>query len=391
MREVILGKLEDGMTVAENVMTKGGQCVLKKGSILTRQSIMRLSFYNIKSIMIEETDELQKTPQKLPEKSAEESQKLVPKSIKALISPEVPVNAKAPASDQAVSQKVQSTHKAQSLQLDHVIVLNTMKASFEGYVNNGIPLDTTLLLTKVQDFFVSCKTSVELFNMLHNMHSTEDSVYAHSLNVALICRQLGRWLKFDPATLDTLTLCGLLHDIGKLKIPEDVLNKPGKYTDEEFALVKNHTLYGQKLLQPLPIDDHIKKSARSHHERCDGSGYPSGLTQEDTDEFAMIVAIADVYDAMTTARSYRAPLCPFEVIAKFEQEGLQKYNPKYILTFLKHIAGIYQNHRVLLSDGRSATIVMQGTKQLSKPIVQLDDNTCIDLAAESNLTIRIVL
>ena len=385
MKEVLLGKLKDGMIVAENVMTKGGQCVLKKGSVLNRQSIMRLSFYSIKSIMVEEEDE----PEEVQVQAAPAEPAPAPEKV--LSTAETAVVPKVQSQAQIVSRKVQSAHKAQSLQLDHVIVLSTIKTSFEGYVNSGVALVVPLLLTKVQELFASCKTSVELFNMLHNMHSTGDSIYAHSLNVALICRQLGRWLKCDQATLDTLTLCGLLHDIGKLKIPEDVLNKPGKYTDEEFALVKNHTLYGHQLLQPLPIDDHIKKSARSHHERCDGSGYPSGLTQEDTDEFAMIVAIADVYDAMTAARSYRAPLCPFQVIAKFEQEGLQKYNPKYILVFLKHIAGIYQKHRVLLSDGRSATIVMQGTKQLSKPIVQLDDETCIDLSLESDLVIQSVL
>lgn len=383
MKEVLLGKLKDGMIVAQNVMTKGGQCILQKGKVLNRQSIMRLSFYSIKSIMVEEED--------APEETPDTPAKIVPKSIKALLPQETTDSFKAPLQPQSVSRKVQSANKAQSLQLGHIIALSTIKASFKGYVNSNTPLDTSLLLAKVQELFVSCKTSVELFSMLHNMHSTEDSIYAHSLNVALICRQFGKWMKFDQATLDTLTLCGLLHDIGKLKIPEEVLNKPGKYTDEEFVLVKKHTLYGYQLLQPLPIDDRIKKSARSHHERCDGSGYPSGLTQEDTDEFAMIVAIADVYDAMTAARSYRAPLCPFQVIAKFEQEGLQKYNPKYILVFLKHIAGIYQKHRVLLSDGRFATIVMQGTKQLSKPIVQLDDDTCIDLSLENDLTIQSVL
>lgn len=380
MKEVLLDKLQDEMVVAENVMTKGGQCVLKKGSILHRQSIMRLSFYNIKSVMVEDTD----TPpaDKTPAKNAALSlHHAVPQT--PVVKEAVPVS--------HISSKVHSTHKAQSQQLAHVIALTATKKAFEGYVHENIPLDLPLLLAEVQGIFTSCKTSVELFQMLHNMHTTEDSIYAHSINVALICRQLGRWLRFQPETLDTLTLCGLLHDIGKLKIPEELLNKPGKYTDEEFMLVQKHTLYGHQLLQPLSIDDRIKKAARSHHERCDGSGYPSGLTQDDTDEFAMIVAIADVYDAMTTARSYRAPLCPFQVIAKFEQEGLQKYNPKYILTFLKHIAGIYQNHRVLLNDGRSATIVMQGTKQLSKPIVQLDDSSCIDLAEESDLSIQLVL
>lgn len=95
--------------------------------------------------------------------------------------------------------------------------------------------------------------------MLHNMRSVEDSVYAHSLNVSLISRRLGRWLKFSPEELDTLTLAGALHDIGKLKIPAEVLNKPGKYTDEEFALVKQHPKFGYDILKSLPLDSHVKK------------------------------------------------------------------------------------------------------------------------------------
>ena len=184
---------------------------------------------------------------------------------------------------------------------------------------------------------------------------------------------------------------GLLHDIGKLKIPTELLNKPGKYTDEEFAQVRLHTQYGYELLKPLPLDAHIKLAALSHHERCDGTGYPNGLTTNDIDPYARVVAIADVYDAMTTARSYRAPLCAFQVIANFERDGLQKYDTKCVLAFLNRIAGTYQNHRILLSDGRSANIVMLNDKQLSRPIVQLDDGSCIDLSTAGDLHIQAVL
>lgn len=366
MNEIPLHNLKEGMVIASDVMTKGGQRILEKGKVLNRQSIMRLSFYNIKSVMIEE-----EVPAPAP-----------------LAEPSEPAAAALP---NTYTQKIKTSQKFQSFQIDHTLVLSTIKSNFENYVNNDVSLDTAILLSRVQELFDSCKTSLELFQMLHNMHSSEDSIYAHSLNVALICRQLGKWLKADDATLDTLTLCGLLHDIGKLKIPDEILNKPGKYTDEEFALVKMHPQYGYELLKPLPLDSRIKKAALSHHERCDGTGYPMGLTQDDTDDFAMVVAIADVYDAMTTARSYRAPLCPFQVIENFEKEGLQKYKPKYILTFLSHIAGTYQHHRILLSDGRSANIVMLNQQRLSKPIVQFDDGSCIDLSTESNLFIQSVI
>ena len=384
MKEVVLQNLKEGMIIAEDVMTKGGQRILEKGRVLNKQSILRLSFYNIKSAMVEDP---------APEDSA-----VVPIDS----TPAAPVKRPAPASiakptepvaaaPKAYSQTIKTSQKFQSFQIDHTIALSTIKNSFEGYVNNGVAPDTEALLSTVLGIFNSCKTSLELFNMLHNMHSSKDSIYSHSFNVALICRQLGKWLKFDDQTLNTLTLAGLLHDIGKLKIPAELLDQPGKYTDEEFAMVKMHTQYGYDLLKPLPLDERIKNATLSHHERCDGTGYPMNLTQDDTDDFAMIVAIADVYDAMTTARSYRAPLCAFQVIDNFEKDGLQKYKPQYILTFLSHIAGTYQNHRILLNDGRSANIVMLNQKYLSRPIIQLDNNTCLDLSTTPDLFIQAVL
>lgn len=381
MKKVILQNLKEGMVIAEDVMTQGGQRILEKGRVLSKQSILRLSFYNIKSAMVEdqtpEAPEVSKAPEAPVKRPA-------PASI---AKPTTPV---APA-PKAYSQTIKTSQKFQSFQVDHTIALSTIKAGLENYVNKGTPLDTNVLLSAVLGIFNSCKTSLELFNMLHNMHSSKDSIYSHSLNVALICRQLGKWLKLDAQTLDTLTLAGILHDIGKLKIPTELLDKPGKYTDEEFEMVKMHTQYGFELLKSLPLDERIKKAAMSHHERCDGTGYPMKLTQDDTDDFAMIVAIADVYDAMTTARSYRAPLCPFQVIDNFEKDGLQKYKPQYILTFLGHIAGTYQNHRILLNDGRSANIVMLNQKYLSRPIIQLDDNSCIDLSTTPDLFIKAVL
>lgn len=386
MNEVALHKLKEGMVVAEDIMTKGGQCVLEKGKVLTSQSIMRLSFYSIKAVVVEE--ETSAPAQPVAAKFAES-----PVSTPAA-EPAQPVIAK-PAEPEkpkkVTTLKMQTSRKVQSFQIDHSIVLNTIRTSLEGYVNTGAPLDTQLLVSHVKELFDSCKTALELFNMLYSMHTSDDSIYGHSLNVALICRQIGKWIKVDDETLDLITLCGILHDIGKLKIPAEILNKPGKYTDEEFAKVRMHTQYGYDLLAPLPIDDHVKKAALSHHERCDGSGYPMGIPKAVTDDYAMIVAIADVYDAMTAARSYRAPLCPFQVIEKFEKEGLQKYNPKYILTFLRQVAGTYQNSRILLSDGRSATIVMINQQNLSKPIVRLDDSSCIDLSTQSNLSIQAVL
>lgn len=353
MKTVQASDLKPGMVAASDIMSPSGQRIFSKGTVLTEQLIMRLSFYRITSVAVED--------------------------------PEV----KAPAMSPAFTQNLKSIQQSQNFQVDHSFVCHAIKENFEAYVNRNVAPDTEGLLNSVISLFNTCRTSQDVFDMLFDMRSSGEETYSHSLNVALICRQFGKWLKVSEEELRELTLCGLYHDIGKLKVPSEILNKPDKFTDEEFKTVKMHTQYGYELLTSLPLPETVKISALSHHERCDGSGYPLGLRE--VNDCAMVVAIADVYDAMTAARSYRAPLCAFQVIDKFEQEGLQKYMPKYILTFLSHIATTYQNNRILLSDGRSGKIVMLNEKALSRPIVQLNDSSCIDLATQRDIYIKALI
>lgn len=370
MKKIPLSEAKIGMLLTEEVITPNGQTLANAETILTRQLLSHFSFYGIETITVEEMED------------------------PILVFPKEPAPTPIPKGnvlDPTYSQKVKNSKTFQTFQLDYTLMIQVIRENFEGYVYRQEPLDVEMLLDKTNQLFYSCKTTIEIFDMLHNMRSVEDSTYAHSLNVALICRMLGKWLKLDNEKRDILTLCGLFHDIGKLKIPTDILNKPGKYTDEEFALVKKHPEFSYELLKDLPLADEIKNSALMHHERCDGTGYPNHLTSNEIDNCAMIVAIADVYDAMTAARPHRAPLCPFQVISNFEKDGLSQYKPKYILTFLEHIASTYQSNRVLLSNGKSANIVLLNKNQLSSPIVQLDDNNCIDLSRTTDLFIRAIL
>jgi putative nucleotidyltransferase with HDIG domain len=366
MREVRAIDLEPGMVTAKDVVTGNGQKIFDAGIALTPQQIIKLTFYQVTTVFVEgeETEEDRAKRERPVDKDA----------------------------TVAYSQKVRASSEFQSFTIDHSRVIATVKESFGALVNDGKMPDSDALLKEVVGLYNTCHTSLELFDMLNNMRSSNDSVYNHSLNVALICRRFARWLKYDRNMQDLLTLCGLYHDIGKLKIPDEVLNKPGRYTDEEFELVKKHPQFGYDILKDLPLDESIKQAALSHHERCDGSGYPDGRTEKDLFDSAMIVAIVDVYDAMTAARTYRAPLCPFEVISNFEHDGLQKYKPQFILTFLTHVASTYRNNRILLSDGRSGRIVMLNDKYLSRPIVQLNDGSCIDLStAPTELHIKAIV
>lgn len=356
--------LEEGMVTAFPVTTKHGQLIVDEGVPLTNQLIARISFYGIDCIRVE-TSARQATAAPVPKGNVQEP---------------------------TYSQRVKNSSEFKDFQIHYTLSAGSLKESLSPLLQNGDALDTDTLFQTAMSLLEKSQTSIELFDMLHNMRAIEDSIYAHSLNVALIAGMLGKWLNMSQEDLDTLVLAALLHDIGKTKIPREILDKPGKYTDEEFALVKKHPLFGYQLLMNHPqLDPLIKNAVLMHHERCDGSGYPQGLLSDAIDDFAQIIAIADVYDAMTAARSYRAPLCPFQVIEAFEREGLQKYKPQFILTFLERIASTYQNNRVMLSDGRGANIVMLNKQALSKPVVQVDDGSCIDLSRTPDLSIKALL
>lgn len=384
MRTLEPTELEIGMMTAEPVRTPVGQILAPANTIVTRQLINRMKLYRVESACVygEDPQPVEKAPQETeqPKESPKEAQK--------------PRQPKTHAEESKThSQKVAASPEFRDFQFSYFGCIEKMKRAFTAALDHNEPIDTNDLLASVSELFRSRNTIIELFDMLYNMRTINDSVYAHCLNVALISRMIGRWLKLPSHDLDVLTLSGLLHDIGKLKVPDEILNKPGFLTDEEFAQIRQHPKYGYEILKNQPnMDPRIKKSALMHHERCDGTGYPSGLSEDFIENFAMIVAIADVYDAMTAARSYRAPLCPFQVISNFEKEGYQKYYTRYILTFLKQIAVTYQSNRVILSDGRGCNIIMLNQNDLSRPIVQLDDNTCIDLSkANKDLYIKAVL
>ena len=359
MRTLAPKELEPGMILAKDVRTPIGQELATKGTEVTRQLINRMKLYKVESACVEGED----PSAPAPKTHAQESK--------------------------THSQKIAASSEFRDFQFGYFAAIDELKKAFAA-AERKEQINTDALLTVVSKLFQS-KTIGELFDMLFNMRIMEDAVYAHCLNVGLVSRMIGRWLKLEKHNLDVLTLAGLLHDIGKIKIPNEVLEKPGKPTDEEYEMIKKHPKFGYEMLKHQNIDPHIRKAALMHHERCDGSGYPSGLEEDFIDEYAMIVGIADVYDAMTAARSYRAPLCPFQVISNFEKEGYQKYHAKYIITFLKQIAATYQSNRVVLSDGRGCNIVMLNQNALSRPMVQFDDNTILDLSTQKELYIKSVL
>ena len=223
-------------------------------------------------------------------------------------------------------------------------------------------------------------------NTLQLMREYDDTIYIQSLSVALIAHTIATQQNLPEDQIRTLMLTCAFHDIGKLQIPMEIISKPGKLTEEEYAVIKTHPRKSYDILTRAHFPQEVCAAALLHHERCDGSGYPSGFKGERLPLFAKIIAIADVYDAMTARRSYRKEICSFDVIAEFENSGYQKYDVNLLLDFLTSIAQSHLNNQVRLSNSLIGTIIMINKHKLSKPVVNID-GTFIDLSKEKDITI----
>ena len=288
---------------------------------------------------------------------------------------------KAPPSYAILAQKFQEDYDTEVLGFQNMISC---------VVEKNQKIDCEALYRQVVMLLKDTGNSINAFDMVQNLRHYDDSTYAHSMNVGLLCNVFADWLDFDEEEKKTLTVAGILHDIGKTRIPLEIIQKPSRLSEEEYQIIKKHTEYGFAILTENKLDYHIRYTALQHHERNDGSGYPLGLVAAHIDEYAKIVSIVDVYVAMTSPRVYRGPTCPFDVINLFEQEGFQKYDSRYIMIFLRRIAESYLNENVRLSDGRSGKLIYINNYALSRPVV-MADGEAIDLRKERYLRIEEIM
>ncbi len=191
----------------------------------------------------------------------------------------------------------------------------------------------------------------------------------HSFRVAKCSEAIARKLGWNEDEVQNIHYIALLHDIGKIGIPDAILNKPGRLTEEEFSIIKKHPVIGNEILKDIHMIEHVAEGALYHHERYDGTGYPFGLVGEDIPICARIVGIADSYDAMTSNRVYRSRLKDEEVIAEFERCSGSQFDPKLAELFIEMLKSGFQvpyGKEEELEEDEQREVVEDSNKLLNK-------------------------
>ncbi|MBU1424794.1 MAG: HD-GYP domain-containing protein [Gammaproteobacteria bacterium] len=212
----------------------------------------------------------------------------------------------------------------------------------------------------------------EAFLNLARLKTKDDYTYMHSIAVCALMIALGKQLGLTGSELKNAGLAGLLHDVGKMLIPDEVLNKPGKLTDEEFEIIKQHPLKSWEILHGSPdVTDVILDVCLHHHERVDGTGYPERLSGKPLSLYARMGAVCDVYDALTSNRCYKNGWEPAETIRKMAEWREGHFDERVFQAFVKTI-GIYPSGTLVrLKSGRLAIVMEQSDKSLLTPIVKV--------------------
>lgn len=268
-------------------------------------------------------------------------------------------------------------------------ITSLIRYSFDNlHINPNSQILVESLKNVVKDIKKNIKLNIHVLNHLTEIDEVDDYLYRHSVNVGVISHFMGQWLGLSDKDLDKLIMAGLLHDIGKLKIPDDILHKPSRLTEDEFEIVKMHSAYSYNYLEEIGFDDQcILKAVIHHHEKEDGNGYPRGLKGDEIPLFSKIISIADIFDAMTSNRVYRKKELPFSVLEMLLNNNFGKLDTKLVMLFVSRFSEYYLGTKVILNTGDNAIIVKLNDYEITKPLMKTDTGLFIDTAVHRDIRI----
>lgn len=238
-------------------------------------------------------------------------------------------------------------------------------------VAKGLPIDIDIPRDFTQQLVSSIERNPNALLCLTRIREKDDYLFEHSLNVSILLANFAKNLDMSDKEILELAYGGFLHDIGKVKIADAILHKPGKLTDQEMNIMRDHVYFGVRILQEADMPQHIVRSVEEHHERLDGYGYPKGARGNEISQWGRMIAIVDSYDAITADRCYKKGLPSQRALQILLNDAPKKYDQQLVQLFIKCI-GVYPvGSLVKLTNDQIGMVIEQHQRKPLKPIVKV--------------------
>lgn len=364
MKPIPATSLEVGTTIKNDILNDSGNIVLAGGTTIEQRHIDYFISHGIEVIFVSGAD--------APEEPQEGS---------------------------GLTQKYQTVKE---LYDDLITCTKELHYRFQD-PNQSKQIDFELIISKLKPLLEMTLEDNDILRTLRNINKTgqEGYLFTHPVHVALLSGMLAKWLGYSDERILDLSICGYFHDIGKTKVDQKLFYKTESLSPEEFAAVREHAVHGYEILGEIfekddteTLSDELKEEMRqvalSHHERENGSGYPFGLKGDEIPESASLVAVVDVYDAVTSNRHYKDGISPYLAFRLLKEESFKGLSASMSQVFLDSISKFFINNRVKLSDGRVGSVVYVNKFALNRPLVRIGEDF-VDLSTNYKVDVVDVL
>jgi HD-GYP domain-containing protein (c-di-GMP phosphodiesterase class II) len=347
---VSVANLKYGDKLSEPVITRLGNTLFPKGKVISERDIEILRAFLIQTVSIESKD---------------------------------------PAEDKGEARTAEDAGLLSPFVAEYEKMLALLKQVFK-LANSAQPLPMMDLRNRLQKLIAH----IDFYNLLtfsaKNWH-LRDYLYHNSIMVGMTSYLLAKWSGLPEKDHIQIALAGLLHDIGAMKIDAALLEKKGKLSAAEAEEVRKHTVLGYNMLKNVPaLNEGVKLCALQHHEREDGSGYPLGVKGDKIHLYAKVVAIADIFHAMSNPRFYKKAISPYLVLEELQKESFGRLNPTFVQTLINKVTTFQNGTLVKLSDNRVGEIVFADRTNPTRPWVNVN-GTIVNLAQNRSLYIQDVI
>ncbi|RAP27921.1 hypothetical protein C2W64_00740 [Brevibacillus laterosporus] len=324
----------EGRVLAEDIYNTYGVLLLSKGTVLTSKEIAKLKGNGFQSVNVRE----------------------------------IPHNQE---DDRYLRKQLQQVSANKQLVETYMDATQTLKNLYTSVTHQYMPP-----INEFEQLYETLRAQVmsqgDLFRSLYLLEGSENYTYRHSINVGILSATISNLMGMSQEEVHMMGVAGLLHDIGKMMVPSEILMKPDRLTDEEFDTMKLHTVYGYDLFRKsADFPEIFAQIALLHHERMDGSGYPEKRQGDEIPLSCQIVAVADMFDAICSDRIYKERTSPFEAAQFIWNDACKgKLNPKIVSKFMQSIISMYIGSRALLSNGDEVEIVLIYADEPMRPFVR---------------------